>query len=110
ELSHRSNTYEEVHNGAIARLKQLYKVPDSYEVIFVQGGASLQFAMLPMNFLAKGKQAGYIMTGSWSEKAFEETHLFGEAYIVGSSKADQYRHLPTITANNIQPDTAYVHM
>ena len=61
ELSHRSKAYEEVHNEAISRLKRLYSIPDNYEVLFLQGGASLQFAMIPMNFLQSGKKAGYVI-------------------------------------------------
>ena len=110
ELSHRSKTYEAVHNEAIERLRKLYNIPDDYEVLFLQGGASLQFAMIPMNFLSEGKKAGYIMTGSWSEKAFKETKLFGEAYHIASSKDDQYRHIPEISASDFNEDDAYVHI
>src|SRR5699024_8299994 len=78
ELSHRSPEYEEVHNQAIDRLKKLFMIPNDYEVLFLQGGASTQFAMIPMNFLEEGKKAGYVMSGSWSEKAIKETKLFGE--------------------------------
>lgn len=110
ELSHRSKTYEEVHNAAIARLKKLYNVPDNYEVIFAQGGASLQFAMIPMNFLQDGKEAGYILTGSWSEKAIAETKLFGQAYEVASSKKNEYRHIPKLDQLQIKENSAYIHM
>ena len=110
ELSHRSKTYENVHNEAIARLRKLYAIPEDYEVIFLQGGASLQFSMIPMNFLTKEHKAGYIMTGSWSEKAFKETKFFGEAYHVASSKEDQYRHIPKISANDFDANDVYVHL
>ena len=76
ELSHRSAVYEEVHNQAITLLKELLQIPADYDVLFLQGGASLQFSMVPMNFLVPGKKAGYIMTGSWSEKAYSEAKLF----------------------------------
>ena len=110
ELSHRSKTYEDVHNEAIARLKKLYAIPDDYEVSFLQGGASLQFSMIPMNFLTKEQKAGYIMTGSWSEKAFKETKFFGDAYHVASSKEAQYRHIPEISAGNFNDSDAYIHL
>lgn len=110
ELSHRSKTYENVHNEAIERLRRLYEIPNNYEVIFVQGGASLQFSMIPMNFLTKDKKAGYIMTGSWSEKAFKEAGLFGEAYHVASSKEDQYRYIPEISENSFHETDAYIHL
>src|SRR5699024_6309848 len=111
ELSHRSKTYEAVHNQAIERLRKLYAIPDDYEVLFVQGGASLQFSMIPMNFLPEGKKAGYVMTGSWSEKALKETKFFGgEAYEIASSKVDQYRYIPQVSANDLNADDAYVHI
>lgn len=110
ELSHRSNTYEEVHNEAICRLKSLFNVPENYEIVFLQGGASLQFSMIPMNFLQKGKKAGYILTGSWSEKAFKEAKFFGETYELASSKDKQYRYMPTINKNAFHQDDAYIHL
>lgn len=110
ELSHRSKTYENVHNEAITRLEKLFSIPENYEVVFLQGGASLQFAMIPMNFLPKDTKAGYIMTGSWSEKAFKETTFFGEAYHVASSKEDQYRYIPEISASSFHENDAYIHL
>src|SRR5580658_1007397 len=67
EHSHRGKEYEAVHNEAIQLLRDLHGVPDSYDVLFLQGGASLQFAMVPMNFLSPGKSADYVVTGAWSE-------------------------------------------
>lgn len=110
ELSHRSNTYEEVHNATIDRMKQLLAIPDDYEVVFVQGGASLQFAMIPYNFLRDGKEAGYILTGSWSEKALAETKYFGTSYEVASTKNNEYRNIPTVTMNDVKENSAYVHV
>ncbi|KQL35979.1 3-phosphoserine/phosphohydroxythreonine transaminase [Psychrobacillus sp. FJAT-21963] len=110
EMSHRSSTFEEIHNGAIARLKKLFSVPDDYEVLFLQGGASLQFSMIPMNFLNAGQKAGYIMTGSWSEKAFKEAKLFGEPYQVASTKENKYRNIPSLQDMQYDSDAAYVHL
>lgn len=110
ELSHRSAEYEAVHNEAIERLKSLYNIPENYEVLFIQGGASTQFATIPMNFLTADKQARYIMTGSWSEKAIKEATLFGNANELASSKEEQYRHIPAISATDINEDDAYIHL
>lgn len=110
ELSHRSAAYEEVHNQAISRLKSLLSIPDQYEVLFLQGGASLQFSMIPMNFLSAGQQAGYIMTGSWSEKAIKEAELFGKPYHIASSKKNQYRTIPALSELTFNEQDAYVHL
>lgn len=110
ELSHRSDTYEEVHNETKNRFKRLYNIPDDYEVIFVQGGASLQFAMVPYNFLRPEEEAGYILTGSWSEKAYAETKYFGKAYEVASTKENNYRNIPTVTMEDVKDNSTYVHI
>ncbi len=72
ELSHRSKPYEAVHNEAIANIRELYKVPDNYHILFLQGGASTQFFMVPMNLIGENESADYILTGSWAEKALKE--------------------------------------
>ncbi|HJV45344.1 MAG TPA: 3-phosphoserine/phosphohydroxythreonine transaminase [Bacillota bacterium] len=110
ELSHRSAAYEEVHNQAIALLKELLSIPENYEVLFLQGGASLQFSMIPMNFLTEGKKAGYVMTGAWSEKALTEAKLFGQPYHVASTKEENYRRIPTFDELKFNADDAYVHL
>jgi phosphoserine aminotransferase len=110
ELSHRSKAYEEVHNQAIDSLKELLSIPDTHEVLFLQGGASLQFSMIPMNFLQSGKKAGYVMTGSWSEKAFTEAKLFGDVYHAASTKEGNYRSIPTLDQLKYDPSDAYLHL
>jgi phosphoserine aminotransferase len=110
ELSHRSAAYEEVHNEAITRLRKLLSIPDDYEVLFLQGGASLQFSMIPMNFLSSEKKAAYVMTGSWSEKAFAEAKLFGHPYDAATTKEDNYKHIPTIDELTYDDRDAYVHV
>ncbi|MHA6261024.1 3-phosphoserine/phosphohydroxythreonine transaminase [Sporosarcina sp. CAU 1771] len=110
ELSHRSKEYEEVHNEAISRLKRLFSIPENYEVLFLQGGASLQFSMIPMNFLTPEQKAGYIMTGSWSEKAFDEAKLFGSPYSVASSKESKHNKVPKLDELTYNEDDAYVHL
>lgn len=110
ELSHRSAAYEEVHHQAIRLLKELLSIPENYEVLFLQGGASLQFSMIPMNFLTREKKCGYVMTGAWSEKAYSEAKLFGNAYHVASTKEDQYRRIPKFEELQYNKDDAYVHI
>ena len=110
ELSHRSATFEQVHNEAIANLRRLYEIPENYEVLFVQGGASLQFAMIPMNFLHEGQAASYVDTGAWSDKALKEAKLFGNVNIAASSKADQYKYIPTLNDLNFSENDAYLHI
>ena len=110
EMSHRSKEYEAVHNGASSLLKELLNIPADYDVLFLQGGASLQFAMAPLNFLSPGKKAGYVMTGSWSEKAYAEGKMQGEVYEVASTKEGNYSRIPTPDELKISPDTAYIHL
>lgn len=110
ELSHRSEAYDEVHNEAIARLKKLFAIPNDYEVLFLQGGASLQFSMVPMNFLQEGKKAGYINTGSWAKKALAEAKLFGEPYVIASTEEENHNSIPTLDELQFNEDDAYVHI
>lgn len=110
ELSHRSKAYEEVHNGAITSLRKLFSIPENYEVLFLQGGASLQFSMIPMNFLNPGKKAGYLMTGVWAEKAFDEAKLFGEPYHVASTEESNHDTIPEINDLQFNEEDAYIHM
>ncbi|WPK13874.1 3-phosphoserine/phosphohydroxythreonine transaminase [Lysinibacillus louembei] len=110
ELSHRSKDFEQVHNEAIERLRTIYAVPDNYDIIFLQGGASLQFSMIPMNFLQQDGQADYILTGVWSEKALEEAKLFGTPVVAASTKDNHYKHIPTLDELNLNDASAYVHI
>ncbi|MER1985611.1 MAG: 3-phosphoserine/phosphohydroxythreonine transaminase [Solibacillus sp.] len=110
ELSHRSATFEAVHNDAIARLRKLYDIPENYEVLFLQGGASLQFTMIPMNFLSEGKKASYVQTGAWSEKAFKEAKLFGTPVEAASTKENNYKNIPALSDIAIDENAAYLHI
>ncbi len=110
ENSHRSKTFEVVHNEAIALTKELLGVPDGYQVLFMQGGASHQFAMIPMNWLPAGKSADYIVTGHWSERALDEAQRVGKARIAGSSKASGFMKIPAQSELELDPAAAYVHM
>ena len=108
EMSHRGAVYEEVHNAAIDRMRRLFNIPENYEVLFLQGGASLQFAMIPMNFLNEGEKAGYVTSGSWSQKALKEAVMMGDTYEVASSKDNQFKNIPTDW--NVEENTRYVHI
>ena len=110
EMSHRSKEFEAVNSEAEAAFKRLLGVGEGYRAIFLQGGASTQFAMLPMNFLPAGGSADYLLTGSWGEKAVEEAKLLGRARLAASTQADAYRRVPTASEIAIDPDTAYVHL
>jgi phosphoserine aminotransferase len=88
EHSHRGKAYEGVHNEAIALLRELAGIPDSHHVLFMQGGASHQFAMLPMNFLGEAKSADYVNTGHWAERAIDEAGFYGKARVAASVGGD----------------------
>lgn len=110
ELSHRSKDYEVVHNHAQELLRKLLAIPENYQILFLQGGASLQFTMVPMNLLSADKTANYILTGSWSEKALTEAKRLGKTAIGGSSKDDKYSYIPDLTKLDIEQGQAYVHI
>ncbi|MGE7998710.1 3-phosphoserine/phosphohydroxythreonine transaminase [Lysinibacillus sp. NPDC093190] len=110
EMSHRSAIFDEVHNEAIALLKKLYAIPENYEVLFLQGGASLQFTMIPMNFLQADQKASYVLSGSWSEKAFKEAKLFGKPVEAASTKENQYRNIPALADIKFNEEDAYLHI
>ncbi len=107
EASHRSAMYDEVHNEALTLIRELYKVPEEFDILFLQGGASTQFAMVPMN-LSQGGVAEYADTGSWSSKAIKEAQIQGIDYkVVASSKESNYNHIPEV---NFSDDADYCHI
>lgn len=108
ESSHRSKEYEVINQRAIARLKRILALDDHYEVGFLQGGASHQFAMLPLNILQTGRSGAYVLTGVWAEKAFEEAQRIGTAHVVASSKTGGYTQIPAL--GEIPSDAAYLHV
>ena len=110
EMSHRSKEFEAINSRAEATFKRLIGVGDGYRVVFVQGGASTQFATVPMNFLSKGATADYLVTGTWGEKAIEEAALFGQANLAASTKAGGYKTVPTSGEVKLSADPAYVHL
>ncbi|YCA44279.1 3-phosphoserine/phosphohydroxythreonine transaminase [Bacillus sp. JZ8] len=110
ELSHRSKEFEDVLADAKDRLKKLMEIPDTHEILFLQGGASLQFSMLPMNFLQEGKVGAYVVTGSWSKKALKEAKNFGETVVVASTEDDSFTHIPEVSVNTLPENTGYLHI
>ncbi len=109
EMSHRSKMYEAIINAAEQSLRRLLSIPDSYRVLFLQGGASLQFAMVPMNLMKNGK-ADYVVTGSFAKKAAEEAAKYGEARIVASGKAENFTQIPALTPEMFDQDASYAHI
>jgi phosphoserine aminotransferase len=109
EISHRSKWFEDIINDAVARTKRLLGLGDTFRVLFVQGGASLQFSMVPMNFLGEGRSADYIDTGTWSTKAVKEAQNLGKSVKVPASSADRnYAYIPKDIP--IDKDAVYVHI
>jgi len=108
EISHRSKEFEAVLNEAVALVKELFAVPEGYSVLFLQGGASTQFAMAPYNLLPSTGKAAYLETGVWANKALKEAKFFGEVEIVASSKADNFTYIPK--DYTIPADAAYFHI
>lgn len=110
EHSHRGATYAKVHEETKALLRELMDIPDTHEVLFMQGGASAQFALAPMNLRGPGQSADYIMTGAWSDKALAEAKVTGEAREAGSGKVDgQYIRVPKQAELDLDANAAYVH-
>ena len=110
EMSHRSKEFMALVAEAEALIKELLAVPSGYRVLFLQGGASTQFAMVPMNFLPSERTADYLLTGVWSEKALEEAKTFGKTHIAGSTKEDQYRRVLRPEEVQLSDNPAYVHL
>jgi len=110
EMSHRSKPYEEINNQAQALLRKLLNISDEYEILFLQGGASLQFAMMPMNLLEEGKKGYYVLTGSWSEKAQKEAKKIGATEIVASGKDNNYTTIPDLQDLSSLENGSYLHI
>jgi phosphoserine aminotransferase len=111
EHSHRGKEYEAVHDEAIALIRELLSVSDDYHVLFLQGGASQQFAMVPMNLLPPGKSADYILTGGWSEKALEEAKIVGQTRVAATTAENgKYTRIPHKDELKLDPNAAYVHL
>jgi phosphoserine aminotransferase len=110
EISHRSKTFEDVLDRAIADIRELANIPANYKILMLQGGATLQFSMVPMNLLAAGATADYIDTGSWADKAMKEAKKVGTVHVAGTTKADSYTRIPRQDELKLTPGAAYVHI
>lgn len=109
EMSHRSKVYDAIIKGAESTLRQVMGIPDNYKVLFLQGGASQQFAMIPMN-LMKNKVADYIVTGQWAKKAAKEAEKYGEVHVVASSEDKTFSYIPDCSDLDISEDADYVYI
>ena len=110
EMSHRGKEYDAVHNEAVANIKELLGLNDDYAVLFLQGGASLQFAMLPMNFLGEGQTADYINAGSWGAAAVKQARLIGNVNIAADCQKDIPTRMPDLSEMKWTPGAAYSHI
>lgn len=110
EMSHRSKPFEKIIQDAEANLRILMGIPEDYDVLFVQGGATLAFAMIPMNLMTGSGKADFLITGSWAEKACQEAGKFGDARVVASSKDQKFSFIPKVAAGEYRQDADYVHI
>jgi phosphoserine aminotransferase len=110
EISHRSDTFESILAQAEADIRTLGNIPSNYKVLFLQGGASMQFSMVPMNLLTPGTTADYIDSGSWADKAIKEAKKVGTVNVAATTKADNYSRVPRQAELTLTPGAAYVHM
>ena len=109
EMSHRSPAFQAIIDEAEKDLRELMNIPDNYKVLFLQGGASLQFAMIPMN-LMKNKVADYIVTGQWAKKAYEEAKKYGTANKIATSEDETFSYIPDCSDLPISEDADYVYI
>jgi phosphoserine aminotransferase len=109
EMSHRSAAFETILGEAEADLRALYAIPDDYAVLFLQGGATLQFAMVPMNFRPPGRSADYIVTGAWGKAALKEAQKGGAARAAASTEAGNFNRMPAQSELQLDPEAAYLH-
>ncbi len=110
EMSHRSAMFEEIISGAEEMLRRLMRIPDTYSVLFLQGGASLQFAAVPMNLMGKKGRADYVKTGVWAKKAIEQAKTYGEINVAASSEDRNFAYVPKLEKGAFDPGAAYVHI
>ena len=110
EMSHRSPEYKAIFDGAKDNLRSLMMIPDNYEILFLHGGASSQFAMVPLNLLSNSKKADYVNTGAWSKKAIAEAKRFGKVNVVASSDDKTFSYIPKLDPGMFDPEADYVHI
>jgi phosphoserine aminotransferase len=110
EISHRSKTFEEMIRSAESDLRKLAGIPDNYHVLFLQGGASLQFSMVPLNLMPAGGKVDYVVTGSWSKKAVKEAQKVGTVRIAATTEGENFARIPRQDELKLDPSAAYVHI
>ena len=110
EMSHRSKEYQAIIDKTEADLRELMNIPDDYAVLFLQGGASSQFAMLPLNLMNKNKKADFVVTGQWAKKAYQEAARYGEAQVIASSADKTFSYIPKLDKSTFTPDADYFHI
>src|SRR5262249_32099258 len=109
EISHRSKTFDAIIQGCEADIRKLANISADYQVLFLQGGASLQFAMVPMNLMPTGGKADYIVTGSWRKKAVKEAQKIGTVQIAASTESDGFTRVPEASEMKLDPAASFVH-
>lgn len=110
EMSHRSAEFKAILEDAEKNLREIMNIPDNYKVMFIQGGGTLQFAMVPLNLLRKSGKADYIISGTWAKKAAKEAEKFGDIKIVASSEDTTFSYIPEVKKEDFRPDADYVHI
>lgn len=110
EMSHRSAAYQDIIDTAEKTLREIMNIPDNYKVLFLQGGASTQFAMIPLNLLTGSKKADYVNTGAWSKKAIAEAKKYGEVNVVASSEDKTFTYIPELDKETFTKDADYFHI
>ena len=109
EMSHRSKEYQAIIDEAESLVREIYNVPDNYKVLFLHGGASTQFAAIPLNFMNGSGKADYIVSGQWAKKAYEEACKYGDAQVVANSVDKTYSYFPKTKREDFRPDADYVY-
>ena len=110
EMSHRSKEYQAIIDSVEAKLREVMSIPENYKVLFLQGGASSQFAMVPLNLMNKSGKADFVLTGQWATKAYQEASRYGECKVVASSKDKTFSYIPELNKADFTPDADYFHI
>ena len=110
EMSHRGKHYDEVHYQAIAGIREVLDVPDSHKILFIQGGATLQFAMVPLNLMIDGQTAEFLNTGTWVKKAIADAEKLGETRVIWTGESDKFTRMPAKDEYQVGDEAAYLHM
>jgi phosphoserine aminotransferase len=110
EMSHRGKHYDDVHYEAIANIREVLNIPDSHDILFIQGGASLQFAMVPLNLITAGNAAEFLNTGTWVKKAIADAEKMGATRIIWTGEAENFTRIPANDEYQVSDDAAYVHI